>query len=280
MKPPFLIATVQSRITSDIRENGRHIRSLMEQAKAGGAHLIHFSEGALSGYVKSQIWDWSAIDWSTLRAELEAIAVHAGQLGIWTVLGCCHRLTPPHLPHNSLYVISDEGRLVGRYDKRLCSAGETYGNWYTPGTEPVVFTAGGYRFGCLICIEVHFPHLFAEYERADVDCVLFSAYSDNAMFGIELQGHAAINSLWVSLSTPSQCGNGLPAGLIGPDGIYRGRLSPSADPGISFGTLDREDLRLDVALNKARPWRRISMSGEAYRDHLVEDERSNDRTLF
>jgi predicted amidohydrolase len=37
------------------------------------------------------------------------------------VLGSAHPLTPPHRPHNSLYVISDKGQLVDRYDKRFCS---------------------------------------------------------------------------------------------------------------------------------------------------------------
>jgi hypothetical protein len=31
------------------------------------------------------------------------------------VLGSAHPLTPPHRPHNSLYVISDQGHVVNRY---------------------------------------------------------------------------------------------------------------------------------------------------------------------
>lgn len=47
------------------------------------------------------------------------------------VLGSAHRLTPPHWPHNSLYVIYDAGRITDRYDKRFCSYTETT-QFYTP----------------------------------------------------------------------------------------------------------------------------------------------------
>jgi predicted amidohydrolase len=29
----------------------------------------------------------------------------------------------------------------------------------------VVFDVDGYRFGCVICVEINFPHLFSQYER-------------------------------------------------------------------------------------------------------------------
>ncbi|MGW3046272.1 hypothetical protein ACWC9T_41345 [Kitasatospora sp. NPDC001159] len=51
----------------------------------------------------------------------ERIAALAGELGLWTVFGSLHLLTPPRRPHNSLYVVSDHGDLVARYDKRFLS---------------------------------------------------------------------------------------------------------------------------------------------------------------
>src|SRR4051794_30635780 len=100
------IASAQSHITADVHANGLHVRELMTKAKALGARLVHFPEGALSGYVKTEIQTWDAVDWPALHAELEATAAHASELGVWVVLGANHRLTPPHRPHNSLYVIS------------------------------------------------------------------------------------------------------------------------------------------------------------------------------
>lgn len=279
MPTPFPIATAQSLIAPDVRENGQHVRDLMSSAKATGCRLIHFPEGALSGYVKSQISDWGAVDWKALREELDAIADHAARLGLWTVLGCNHRLTPPHRPHNSLYVISDKGALVERYDKRLCSHSELT-DWYAPGAESVVFDIDGVRFGMALCIEVQFPDVFMEYARRGVDCMLFSAYSDDPMFGILAQAHSATNNFWFSLSIPALRGNHLSAGLIGPDGHFLARVGTNGAPGLACSEIDQGDARFDIAINKARPWRASARSGEIYSERRVKDVRSYDRTSF
>ena len=82
--------------------------------------------------------------------------------------GSVHQLTPPLRPHNSMYVISNRGELVTRYDERLLSATKL-SFMYTAGSGPVTFEAGGLRYGCAMGIEVHFTEVFAEYERLDVD---------------------------------------------------------------------------------------------------------------
>jgi hypothetical protein len=40
-----------------------------------------------------------------------------------------------------------------------------------------------------------FPELFRQYAEPGVDCVLFSAYADDAMFGIQAQGYSASHSV-------------------------------------------------------------------------------------
>jgi predicted amidohydrolase len=136
------IATVQSHISADTRLNGRDIRRLMAEARTAGARLVHFPEGALPGYVNSEIKDWTAVDWAALRDEIEATAACASELGIWVVFGSNHPQEHPAWPNNSLHVISDQGSLVGRYDKRLISYTEAT-SWYAPGTTPFVFQRPG-----------------------------------------------------------------------------------------------------------------------------------------
>ena len=120
-KRPIKIAVAQSRISPDVRENGREIRRLMRQARSEGASLSHFPECAVSGCTKAQIKSWGGFDWDALVDELRSVANLARELGLWVVVGSAHRLTPPHSPHNSLYVISDRGEMATRYDKRFCS---------------------------------------------------------------------------------------------------------------------------------------------------------------
>ena len=227
--------------------------------------------------MKSEIKDWADVDWKALRFELNAIAALAGRLGLWTVFGANHRLTEPNKPHNSLYVISDTGVVMDRYDKRMCSHTEVT-QWYSPGDHPVVFEVDGFRFGTALCIEVHFPELFDEYERLNVDCVLFSAYASNPMFAIEAQAHAAINNYWFAISTPAQCNSELPAGLIGPDGWFVSKGPANGSPGLCYGILDRYDPRYSEALTKARPWRTKAKAGAIYDERRVDDPSSRERS--
>src|SRR3954468_23077704 len=106
---PFVLATAQLPISGDARVNARHVRATMREAAAQGARLVHFPEGMLSGYAKNPIQDWTEVDWGTVREELELAMALAAELRLWVVLGSAHPLTPPHWPHNSLYVISDAG---------------------------------------------------------------------------------------------------------------------------------------------------------------------------
>lgn len=273
----FPLAIAQLPITGDARENGANVRRVMREAAIAGARLVQFPEGMLSGYAKNPITDWAQVNWTTVHDELERIAELAAELRLWVVLGSAHPLTPPHWPHNSLYVISDDGKVVDRYDKRKCSATETL-RFYTPGSEPVVFEVDGFRFGCIICVEINFPQLFMDYSLEGVDCVLLSAYPEDSIFFTKAVAHAAIENYWVSLSIPSERKHLMKSALIGPDGAVLRELD--ADEGLLIGELNRSDPNFDVALNKARPWRAVASSGEYYAGHLVEDPRSSDKTCL
>jgi predicted amidohydrolase len=279
MSTPLNIATAQSLVTSDVRGNGKHVRELMSSAREAGCRLVHFPEGALSGYVKSQIRDWRAVDWKALREELDAVADHCARLGLWTVIGCNHRLTPPNRPHNSLYVISDKGAPVARYDKRLCSNTEL-SDWYAPGVDTTVIDVDGVRFGMALCIEVQFPEVFMENARLGVDCMLLSAYSNDPLYGTLAKAHAAMNNFWLSLSIPAMEGNRLSAGLIGPDGHFLARSGASGAPALVYGEINKGDPRFDIAINKSRPWRAAARTGEIYARRRIRDVQSSDRTSF
>lgn len=256
------IATARSAISDDVRNNGAHLRGLMERAAAAGARLVHFPEGALSGYAKAQIHDWEAVDWEAVEEELSTLATLAHRLGLWVAVGCAHRLDPPHRPHNSLWILSDQGAVAGRYHKRFCSNGELKG-WYTPGMDPLLFEVDGYRFGCALCIEVCFPHLFAEYERLGADAVLLSAYSDDPIHGVMARAHAATTGCWISLSTVAE-GTRLPSAILGPDGGIVAESALNAGPDPLVATLDRDAPAYEVALRRARPWRAQARAGDIY----------------
>ena len=273
----FRIAIAQPSISGDARKNGAKIRALMRDAAAGGARLVQFPEGCLSGYAKNPILDWAEVDWQVVREELQAVAALAAELKIWVALGSAHPLTPPHRPHNSLYIISDQGRIVDRYDKRVCSYTETT-RFYSPGSRPVIFEIDGFRFGCIICVEINFPALFMEYDQLGVDCLLLSSYPEDAIFQVKARAHAAIHNYWIGLSVPSERSQLMMSGLIDPNGEMLHPLK-SAE-GLVIDDMDRDAPEMDIALNKARPWRALAGSGEFYDGWRVEDPRSSEKTCF
>ena len=253
--PAFPLAIAQSAIVRDVAANGRHIRALMAEAQQAGARLVHFPEAALSGAVKTHIGSWAEVDWQAHDDELARICDAARASGLFVVLGANHRETGAARPFNSLFVIADTGDILARYDKRCCSRTEV-ADWYATGTEPCVFEADGLRFACLNCFEIHFPELLAAYERMDVDCVLFSAYSSDPVFWVEARGHAAVFNLWVSVSAPAAFAKTLPGGLIGPNGLVIVRAAADGVPATKMAWIDKHAPAFDTALNKARPWRR------------------------
>jgi predicted amidohydrolase len=269
------IAIAQPEVTNDARKNGALVRKLMRQAAAGKARLVQFPEGLLSGYPKEQLADWSEVDWPAVRDELEQVMALAAELKLWVVLGSAHPLTPPNRPHNSLYVISDQGRIVDRYDKRFLSHTEVT-HFFTPGFEAVVFDVDGYRFGCVLCIEINFPHLFTEYERLGVECLLLSAYPVDTIFEVKARAHAAINAYWIALSVPVQTAHLMSSALITPNGTYSAQ-STSSD--LTIATLDRDAAEFDIPLTKARPWRATARKGTIYDSRRApNDPRSTNHT--
>lgn len=150
------VAAIQSPVTIDPVANTAVIRELIRRAHADGATVMHLPEGALSGYAggdKPHFRGWN-VDWSLVRAGLLALMELAAELKVWIIVGSNHPLTAPHRPHNSVYVISSQGTLAGRYDKRWLSNGEIT-EFYTPGTAETLFEVDGFTFGIAVCISPH-----------------------------------------------------------------------------------------------------------------------------
>lgn len=214
-RPPFRLAVGQLPFHGDpsdveaLRVGGSRVRELLEDAHSAGARLLQLPEGAICFPHKDFVADagWDRAAWNVLQEELERTATLAGELRTWVVLGAPHRLGGNHRPHNSLYVISDGGVLHTRYDERFLSHTKAT-RMYSPGLVAVTFEVDGWRFGCALGIECHFPEVFTEYEELDVDGVLFcstgNASADATGFALECQGHAAVNGLWLGFAVPPQ----------------------------------------------------------------------------
>jgi predicted amidohydrolase len=293
--PPLRLAVAQCTVREDpgdadgLRASGAEIRALMGEAAAAGARLVCFPEGATCFPGKRIMAtdperqgpaDWSRAAWDVLAGELAAIAALAGELRLWTVLGSVHRLTPPNRPHNSLYVLDDRGRVATRYDDRMLSHTKAT-RLYAPGTAARTVTVDGLRFGLTIGLEVHFPELFAEYERLDVDAVLFATTGglpgDGGVFAASLRAHAAVNGYWAGFAVPAGYSGTAPAGIVSPAGNWVATAPADGRPALVVADLAAGDDSDEVARTLARPWRR-RVRAEGYQP--VADPRSDELTAF
>ncbi len=237
------IATCQFPVSAHIERNARAIVRLLQQAKKSRADIVHFSECALSGYAPTDWKNLKGLDWNGLVKLTQAIMAQAKKLRLWVALGSAHRLTPPHKPHNSLYLINPAGRIVDRYDKRFCMAPELA--HYSPGHHFVTFTINGVKCALLICFDLRFPELYRELKKQKVQCILQSFYNARQsgpsvhthIMRQTMQAHAATNHFWVSMANSSARYAPYPSCFIRPDGVIERQLSMNR-PGLMVNTVD------------------------------------------
>src|SRR5256886_11506796 len=115
------VATCQFPVSADIRRDLGYIARQLREASRRAARVAHFCEAALSGYAGVDFPSHDGFDWALLEESVHAVLDLAGELGIWVLFGSAHRLTGDHKPHNSLYIVDDQGKLIDRYDKMFCA---------------------------------------------------------------------------------------------------------------------------------------------------------------
>lgn len=228
----------------ELRAGGAELRDFIRQAAAAGARLVHFTEGALcfpSKRILSSLGpdevgasDWTKAQWSVLQSELDQINALARELGIWVVIPSVHQ-QPEGRPYNSMYVVSDQGKVVARYDERTLST--TKVKWmYTPGKQPVTFDVDGFRFGLALGLDVLFPELFVEYDELGADGVLVS-YATHRVSGhehiaVQARGCAVNNTSWISLAVPANPDDGLASGVVDPRGEWVAQAPADGSPAV------------------------------------------------
>ena len=218
------IATCQFAVSDSVKRNAKNICDFLHKAKKARADIVHFSECALSGYVGTDFPNFAGYDWDLLKEETEKIMSLAAKLRLWVVLGSTHRLTEPNKPHNSLYLINAEGKIVDRYDKRFCTTGDL--RRMTPGTRFVNFTIKGVKCSLLICFDLRFPELYRPLYKQGVKCIFQSFYNARQqgpsvhthIMRQTMQCRAATNYFWISCANSSGYYAPYPSCFIQPDG--------------------------------------------------------------
>ena len=306
MEPMKLrVATCQFPTSEDLLGNYRHVSRLLESARVQGAAVAHFPEAGLSGYAGVDRESLDGMDWEALRDCTLRLIDLAGRLGLWVVLGSTHRLSGPHKPHNSLYIIDDRGRLVDCYDKRFCAGdlSEETGDLahFTPGNHLSLFEINGVRCGALICHDYRYPELFREYTRCGVQVMFHSFHAAHVSRGrLELMeaevgkehqvssrgstypeitmpatmiAAAASSHTWISCPNSSARESCWDSFFVRADGVITGQLERH-DTGILLSTVDTSAELYDSTV----AWRHRALDGLLHSGSAVRDERSDCRT--
>jgi len=289
------VATCQFPVSADIEQNASWMTRQMHEAARLDARVAHFPEGALSGYAGTDFETFTGYDWDVLGRASERVREQAGELGIWVVAGSAHRFSEVSRPHNSLYVISDGGQIIARYDKRFLGGPDL--DHYSPGNHFSTWVIDGIRCGALICYDYRFPELYRHYVTLDVQLMFHSFHAGNASpervagvsaaVGIEyaplnpaatftypgitmpavMTASAACNNMWISCPNTSAPESMWPAFFVRSDGITTGRLERNV-PGVLISAVDTEQDLYD----STGPWRRRAIAGILHSGDLAEDD--------
>ena len=270
------VATCQFAVSADVEANAVKIREQMTQAANKNADVVHFSECALSGYAGVDFDNFEDYNWDLLKRKTLEIIDLAGQLKVWVALGNSHRLTKPHKPHNCLYLISPEGKLVDRCDKRFGTAIDL--DHYTPGNRFVVFDVNGVRCSLLICFDLRFPELYRALYKEGVKCVFQSFYNARQqgpsvhtdIMRQTMQANTANNGLWASMANSCGWFCPYPSCFIQPDGRIAQQLTDHTE-GLMINTVNIHEKFYDPSA----PFRDMTIAGKLNNGtEEINDERS------
>lgn len=271
------IASCQFPISNKIDVNYKWIEKQVIESKLKKADIVHFPECALSGYPGTDMETMDGFEWDKLSAATDSIMLLARSLKIWIVLGSIHQLSDENKPHNSLYVINPEGKIVDRYDKRFCTSGDL--KYFSPGDHFVNFEINGINCGLLICYDLRFPELYREYRKTDTDLIFQSFYNAKQKKGsihpiimpVTSQARAATNYFYMSL-TNSSAPESWPCYFITPDGLVQNKLTLN-EPGILISDVDINKKYYDAS----SPYRENAINGKLNSGETIRDDLSLDR---
>lgn len=163
-------------VTRKVPDNLERMRAAFEQARKDGAGWIVFPEGALSGY-------HGGFDPNEVEKAFEEVRRLCKEAGVIGLIGTSWK-EDTGKPHNQIRIVDRKGELAGRYAKTCLTYGDA--EQFAAGGFPLVHTAGGLKFGTLICNDLWVtpgytdgpnPHLTLRQARAGAQVIFHAVNS-------------------------------------------------------------------------------------------------------
>lgn len=160
------VAAAQVRQSSDVAANCAKALAFMDRAAAEGVQILCFPEAHLPGYRVDVTSPDTPVQASELEHSLVLVGDRCRRHRIACLIGS-ERLTNGACIRNTVYVINEEGELLGYHDKTILTPLDAVA--YTPGQGFDIWRLHGIQVGVATCFE---GFRFAETTRA---CVLKGA---------------------------------------------------------------------------------------------------------
>lgn len=155
----------------DKESNLRRIVELARKAAERRPDLIVFPEGILEGYVIDEVRKVEKENRGSLRHQFLALGEPidglfvlrlcelAKELKTYIIFGMLLREMENDRLFNSAMLLSPEGHVIGRYDKRRTIHEGWADDFYCRGTTFPTFDIGKARIGIMICYDRHFQEI-------------------------------------------------------------------------------------------------------------------------
>ena len=148
----------------------------------------------------------------------------AKEQNIWVILGSAHYISEKEKPLNSLYIISNDGKIADRYDKSMLTKGDS--SFYSAGGHITMVDLKGFKLGFLICYDSCYPEMYNIYRHKGVRIMIHSFYNArhegesilDHIIPAEIRVRASDNLMWVIANNSSANYSSWPACIVRPDG--------------------------------------------------------------
>lgn len=173
---PQGITLAQVVVTRDVKRNLAAARAVFEQARKDGAGWVLFPEGFLSGYYP----EFRQQEVAAAFDEVQALCRDSGAIGL---ISTCWKENDKI--YDQIRIVDATGRLAGQYAKTCLCYSESK---FASGGFPMIHTAGGIRFGTLICNDLWVtpgysdgpdPHLSLKLAKAGAQVIFHAVNSGN-----------------------------------------------------------------------------------------------------
>ncbi len=145
------IGVAQLNLTSSIEKNKTNILKFIENAQNENVEILNFPETAMTGYIFD---DFTTVDYQKVEKALEEIQGALRGKDLHVIIGS--PFNEGGTIYNSAVVMYPDGTRKIYYKIHLVPYEHKY---FSSGTEKLVFSVKGHKFGVIICRDQNFPQL-------------------------------------------------------------------------------------------------------------------------